>query len=228
MMNKVRRGYLLVWVICLAVFQVIAFAVPLNRHSGFWIGYVSIMVSFAFHMLCTLAVLKEEDAQKQFYGLSLIFISNTGLAVMLLVGIGVTIIPGMPWWVGVIVCLLVLAFTAVAAIRAGTTAQIVETMDRRILTQTDFIRTLTADAQSLIHRAHAPMLKKLCQKVYEAARYSDPVSSLEVEPIERQIREEFEALRDAVIDENLDNTEDCTRELLTLLKERNAKCKFYH
>ena len=58
---------------------------------------------------------------------------------------------------------------------------------------------MTVEAQNLVNRANASMLKKQCKKVYDAFRYSDPMSSVALADIEQRIKEEFDVLTDAVI-----------------------------
>ena len=69
------------------------------------------------------------------------------------------------------------------------------------------------------------MLKKLCIKVYDAFRYSDPMSNKQLSDIENRILEEFSMLTDAVLADDLDLTESSANEVITLVEERNSKCK---
>ena len=226
-MTKIMKSYAGVWAICFALFSAIAFLTPIEHSSGFWIGYAFITVAFLGQFGSTYKAFKAKTLKKCFYNVPLITISYTGLIVMLMLGSVCMAIPGIPNWFGVIVCLIVLGITAVAVISTGTTAHMVESVDERVSVQSSFIKTLTVDAENLIHRAKAPMLKNLCKKIYEAARYSDPMSSKELSDVEQRIREEFDILTDAVIADDLDCTESATKELLVLIAERNKKCKAF-
>ena len=230
-MKKTFKFYAIIWVICLLLFNVIAFVTPneiagISKFDGaFWVGYIFITLAFIGQLVCAYIAFKAENLNKLFYNIPLISISYGGLVVMLVVG-GLTMaIPGMPNWLGVIVCLAVLGFTAISVIKAGFAAEIVSDIDDKIATEIAFIKTMTVEAQNLINRANAPMLKKQCKKVYEALRYSDPVSNCELADIEQRIKEEFDVLTDAVISDDLDATESSVKELSTLINERNNKCK---
>ena len=144
---------------------------------------------------------------------------------MLVVGGLAMAIPNLPNWVGIIVCLLVLAFTAIAVITANVAVIIVSNIDVKIKVNTEFIKKLTVEAQNLMSRARAPMLKNLCTKVYEAFRYSDPMSNDALLDIENRIKEEFATFTDAVLSDNLDETESSGNELINLINERNSKCR---
>ena len=142
---------------------------------------------------------------------------------MLVVGALAMTIPDLPNWIGIIVCLIVLAFTAIAVISAKAAGTIVSNIDEKVKTNTAFIKEMTVETQNLMNRANAPKLKEYCKKVYEAVRYSDPVSTPELSDIEERIKEEFDALTDAIITDDLNATETLCREIITLIQERNGK-----
>ena len=118
-----------------------------------------------------------------------------------------------------------LGFTAISVIKATVAAELVSDIDAKIATETAFIKTITVGAQNLMNRANAPMLKEQCKKVYEALRYSDPMSNVALADVERRIKEEVNVLTDAVLADDLDATESSVKELITLIAERNNTCK---
>lgn len=230
-MKKTFKFFAIIWAICLLLFNVIVFVTP-NEISGiskfdgaFWVGYIFITLAFIGQLTCAYVAFKAENLKKLFYNIPLIYISYIGIVVMLVVGGLTMVIPNIPDWIGVIVCLLVLGFTAISVIKSTVAIEIVSEIDTKLATQTAFIKTITVDAQNLISRANAPMMKKQCKKVYDALRYSDPMSNVMLTDIEQRIKEEFDTLTDAVISDDLDLTESSVKELTTLIAERNNKCK---
>lgn len=230
-MNKRFRTYAVIWAILFALFNVICFVSPneiarVSKFDGaFWTGYIFITLAFIGQLVCSYFAFKAESLQKVFYNIPLITISYTGLIVMLIVGALAMAIPNLPNWIGIIVCLAVLAFTAVSVITAKAAVAIVSGIDEDVQTKTSLIKQLTLDAENLVSRAKAPMLKEYCKKVYDALRYSDPVSNDALSDIERQIKEGIDALTDAVIADDLDETESSAREIIILITERNNICK---
>lgn len=230
-MKKSFKIYAVCWAILLALFNVICFVTPseaagMTKFGGaFWTGYIFITLAFIGQLICAFYALKPDNLQKLFYNIPLITISYTGLIIMLVVGALAMAIPDLPNWIGIIVCLIILAFTAIAVIKASAAAEIVGRIDEKTKTQTAFIKEMTIEAQNLMNRANAPKLKEYCKKVYEALRYSDPISKEQLADIENRIKEEFATFTDAVISDDLDLTESSTDELIILISERNSSCK---
>ena len=91
--------------------------------------------------------------------------------------------------------------------------------------KTFFIKSLTADAENLMNTAKGAELKALTKKVYEAVRYSDPMSDAVLVEIEDKIRNGFTNLEVAVKGQDVDFAAASTDELLSLIDLRNKKCK---
>jgi hypothetical protein len=134
-------------------------------------------------------------------------------------------IPTAETWIAAIISVVVLAFIAIATIKAKASGDVVQSVEQKIKEQTFFIRTLTVDAQNLISRANTPESKALANKVYEAVRYSDPMSNENLSEIEGRIGYEFRIFETAVKSGDTVAMENQAQELLALIDNRNNKCK---
>ena len=74
-------------------------------------------------------------------------------------------------------------------------------------------------------RAQTEAAKAACKKVYEAVRYSDPMSSEMLSNVEGQITIKFAALSDAVAAGDDAAIDAAAKEVLILIQDRNNKCK---
>ena len=228
-MKKHFRYYLAAWVILVAAFNAIVFCLP-SEINGYQkilgatvSGYAMIMLSFAGQLICAWIALHRGGAQRLFLRLPLLTISYTALIVSILAGTACMAIPNLPNWFGAVVCVAILAFTAVAVIKASAAAEIVEETGADIERRTSFIRAMTAKAESLTAKARTDAARAACRQVYEAFRYSDPVSAVALTDEEQRIAEAFDAFS-AAIAAGEDGTEPAET-LSGLLTERNAKCK---
>ncbi len=229
-MNKRIKYYAIIWAILLAVFNVICFATPnelagMTKFDGtFWTGYIFITIAFLGQLVCSFIALNTDSKTKLFYNIPIIRVSYTGLVLTLIFGALCMAIPNLPKWVGIIVCLFVLAFTAIAVIKAKAASDVVENIDKKVNAQTLFVKSLTVDAESLLARAATPEAKAACKKVYEAVRYSDPMSTDALSGVESQITLKFNEFSSAV-NSGADNIDSPADELVVLIGDRNKKCK---
>ena len=230
-MKKSIGVYSVIWAICLAVFNVITFVTP-NEIGGvskftasFWVGYVFITVAFIGQLVCAFFALKAENIKKMFYRIPMISISYTGLILMLIAGGIFMAIPTLPEWIGIIVCAIILAFNAIAVIKAIAAAEVVGGIDEKVKTQTFFVKSLAADAQSLMASAKSDELRTEAKKVYEAIRYSDPMANDALSELDIQIKRQFNAFSDAVKAEDDELAKETADALAEIIERRNQECK---
>lgn len=230
-MKKSFKYYAVVWAIFLALFNLACFITP-NEAAGmtkfggaFWAGYIFIMLAFVGQLVCAFFAFKAENLQKLFYNIPLITVSYTGLVLSVIFGGLCMVIPDLPNWLGAVVCAVILALTAVSVIKASATGEAVAAIDEKVKAKTYFIKSLTADAESLMAQAKTPKLRAQAKRVYEAVRYSDPMSNAALVEAEEQLGREFEHFAELVRAGDDAAAEDAAAELLVTIDRRNKKCK---
>ena len=230
-MKKSFKIYSLIWAICLAVFNVITFVTPneiggVSKFNGsFWVGYVFITIAFIGQLTCAFVAFKAENLKKFFYNIPLLSISYGGLVAMLIVGSIFMAVPVLPEWIAIIVCVIILAFNAIAIIKATAAADIVSGIDEKIKTQTFFIKSLSGDAQSLMTSAKSDELRVEAKKVYEAIRYNDPMANAALSDLDAQIEKQFNAFSDAIKADDAELAKETAATLVEMVERRNQKCK---
>lgn len=229
-MNKNFKYYAGIWAILLVIFNIATFVSP-NEAAGmikfggaFWVGYIAITLAFIGQLAVSFLAFDAKNMQKLFYKIPLIRISWSGLVLTLVFGVLCMTIPDLPNWIGIIACFAVLAFNALSLAKANIAADIVSEIDDKVKAQTSFIKTLTVDAESLMSRAQNETAKVAAKKVYEAVRYSDPMSNDGLSGIESEIAIKFNQFASEVTT----NSEDITtiaEELIVLISDRNKRCR---
>ena len=234
-MKKVFKIYLIAWAIMFVLFNAVVIALPkettvagvtVTKLGGLsWITLIVFELCFVGHLVCTWFALKRDKLSGMFYRLPLIRLSYACVIVTLVLGCLAMAIPGLPSWIPLVLTLAVMAIYVFAILKAAAAAEIVESIDEKVQAKTAFIKTLTVDAQTLCSRAKSEQVQAACKKVFEAVRYSDPMSAEALSDVESHIRTEFDSFTDAVITDNADAATASADELLTLIKERNSRCK---
>lgn len=229
-MKNEYKKFISVWAGALILFNVIAFIVEIfikNKEfsPSFWIGYAAIIIAFVGQLLISHKAFKTDNMKKMFLNVSLITISYSGLVSMIALGTLTMFIPRNLWYIGVIACAVVLFVYFSAVTSAEVAVESIENIDKKIKTQTFFIKSLTVDAEVLMSKATTTEIKNECNKVYEAVRYSDPMSNDMLSLVENQIAVKFSEFSDAVNKSESKNINAVSKELLSLIEERNKKCK---
>lgn len=231
-MRKSFKFYAVIWAFLLAVWCAVVFlARPIipgfvvNYDARFWIAFISIVAGFIGNLVCAGIAFKSENLKKMFYNLPLITVSWTALIIMMIAGSALMLIPDCPAWIAAIVCVLVLAFNAIAVVKAGWASGEVQRIDEKVKTQTAFIKNLTVDTESILARAKSDTVRAECKKVYEAVRYSDPMSNEALSVIEAKITVKMDELSGAVSSDDAEKAKEIADEIILLVGDRNKKCK---
>lgn len=231
-MKKNFKFYALIWAILLAVWCAVVFLVRpiipgyvINYDARFWIAFVFIVAAFIGNLVCAYLAFKAENLKKMFLNLPLITVSWSALIAMLVVGSVLMLIPNCPAWVAAVVCIIILAFNAIAIIKSGWAADVVSKVDERVAAQTLFIKNLTVDTESLLSHAKSDAVKAECKKVFESVRYSDPMSNDALSVIEAKITVKVDEFSSAVGADDAEKVKKIADEIIMLVADRNKKCK---
>lgn len=229
-MKKAFKYYFAIWATLLALFNVLAFVSvgwdgQEKYTTSFWIGYVFITLSFLGQLACAFYALKDNNLTKTFYSISLVKASYSGLILSFIFGGLCMVISTLPYWIGIILCAIVLAVNVIAIVKAAAAADLVAGIDKKIKVKTVFIKMLTADAQTLTAKTAGTDMEALGHKVFEAIRYSDPMSDEALAGVEQRISQKFGELSAAVDARDATLAEEKASDLLLLITERSNKCK---
>lgn len=226
-MNKLFKSYMIIWAILLALFNVIVFVGALVVGGGltvsFWIGYIFIMLAFGGNLFCTNKALKADGAKKLFYNIPVIRLAYGGLISSFIIGGLCMLISEKLSFVGVIVCAVILAAYAVAVVKSDIAAETVQETDEKIQSKTQFIRSIAAEANILKSYAVSDTAKTNVKKVYEAFRYSDPMSNEALSGIENEINDKYAEFEKEIRAQK--DSSELADVICRLVSDRNAKCR---
>ena len=228
-MKKSFKLYAAGWLVLFITFNVLILVLPseivaISKENGtFWIGYILMVLSFIGQLVCAYTAFSKDNLQRFFYNISLISISYISTIVSIVVSLICITVPIIPFWIGSIICLLILAFSVISIIKAKMAIDIIEDIDEKE-SNTSFIRNMANEAELLWNTAQNDTYKTELKKVYEALRYSDPVSNEQLSSIEHEMEMSFNRLKNTISNGDEDIIS-ASKTLLSLIKERNLKCK---
>ncbi len=231
-MKKNFKYFGITWMVGFVLFNAITFLIP-NEVFGvtrfdkgvFWIAYALITLSFIAQLITAYQFIKDDSNEKMFLNIPLLRTGYTAIAVSVIVGLVFMIIPVAPAWIGAIVCLLVAGYFVIACVNASTVANAVAEIDEKVKKQTAFIRMAVVEAENIMACAKTPEIKTELKKVYEALKYSDPMSNSALYDIEQEIDNGLKELKKVVACSDNTKVLSVTANILFNIKERNSKCK---
>ncbi len=231
-MKKNFNTYALIWGIILVAFNAIVFLmrsfIPvyvMRYDSRFWVIWTFVLVAFIGNLACVYMAFKAESLQKLFYNLALISISRFVLVCTLIAGGAVLLIPEFPIWIAAIICVILLSFQTIVMIKMIWTAGTVSQVEEKINERTTFIKNLTVDVESLMASTKSSEARAACKRVYEAVRYSDPVSNDALSSLEVEIAAKMKELVDTVAMDETDQAKTLADGIVVLVEARNKKCR---
>lgn len=225
-MNRSFKSFGICWAILVVMFNIIVFVLPGGWTTGsFWLGYIFIMLSFVGQLLCGMFSFKEEIRQKLFYKMSVISISVVSTIISIVSGTIFMVLPIFPTWIGVILCALILGFSAVTILTAQIATDYIGGIDDKVRNKTFFIKSLTIELNELMLRNKDSMSSEALKKLHDVVQFSDPMSDNDLTEIETQISAMVAKLTEAVAVANTQEVVRLSEEALILVNRRNQKCK---
>lgn len=224
-MKKNFKFYAVSWALLFAIFNVLAFAVGFKNNASFWTAYITSVIAMLLQLVCAKISFKPEKLDRLFLNIPVISITFTGMVASMIIGAVCMVIPSVPVVAVIVIEYLILAFTGISVLKANAAAEIVNEVGEKVKEKTQFIKLTTVDAQNLMNSAKSESVKSACKKVYEALRYSDPMSNETLAHEEAEIADKMAELSSAVASDNADSAESISNEITVLVKARNNKCK---
>lgn len=214
----------LISVLGLGVYNLCVFLLVTHHTNGFWISYIFTSIAFMAQLVVFLIVDKS-NANTQFLRLPLFYIVGGYFALQLVVGIMFMLIPTSATFPLVVQVIILAAFLTVTMTVTIAKEQILKT-EENINNASFNLRTLTINAEQLYLAEVNGRKKAELKKLYEAIRYSDPVSiSDATRNLDDQIDTAFRNLSLIIDSCSESELEKEMKPILDLLTKRNLLCK---
>lgn len=217
---------ILAMIICLGLYSLCVFLIFDNYTDALWISYcftiLAIIVEFSIPLLSS----RDADVKRvPVLGLSRIAVTTVYFLVQLIVGI-ILMATGVRTIVAVIICAVILAaylLVTLMSVMGGSYIADVETENKA---STALIKSTVAMAELAYNSERDDEKKKVLKKLYEALRYSDPISATaEIQALDASIKAKVIQVRESVRDCSLDELVRDVERIVETIQERNTLCR---
>ena len=213
-------------VVLLYVFAFLVIPFPKNATS--WTAFVFTLAAFCVCLYSLyLAFGKGEKLVSRVYGLPIMKVGTTYLAVQLVIGVALCFIGAfveLETWISLILSVVPLAAAIIGLIAFDSVRDAIEEQEAADVRATRSVRLFKINIDSIVSLCEVPDTLPALKKLAEDIKYSDPVTCNETAALEEQILVEINTLRSMV------NSPAALREIQhisNLLADRNRICKMY-
>ena len=223
MKKNTVRGMILLAVVA-AVFSLIAFVLPVEKTSVFWIAYVCGLFAILFQ-LYIFKISFDGDAKSRFYGFPIARVGVYYLAAQLILSIAeIALASIIPLWVVVIVNALLLALAVIGCVTTDAMRDEIIRQDVQLKKDVSRMRELQSLATSMLAQCTDENMKQTVKKIADELRFSDPVSSNATVELEEELKNQMADIQQAVADGDASSAKMLCEKLLSSLAERNRIC----
>lgn len=227
-MRMKKRGLLAVlsFLVVVGIYNVCVFMLVNEYTNLFWISYIFTWIAFLSCIVVLFLSGWNLDTKRDgFLGLPMSICCGSYVLLQLIAG-SICMFLEVSFKGAFLIQIILFAFFLLVSF--GTAAgqeRILET-EMSVQENTDFIRNLTMNAENLYYAEMDMGKKNELKKLYEAIRYSDPVSSTsEICLMDEQINEVYCLVHENVEKESTEALQKNVKKILDLLKKRNTLCK---
>ena len=214
-------------VLLLALFNVVAFAIPFVRTPVFWLAYAFTSVAIAAQLPLSLyAFTPKGGARDSLYGFPIARLALIYLLVQAVVGLlCMALSQWTPLWAALVVEAVIFVLAAIGCMAASAIRDEIRRQDVHLQKDVAAMRELQSRAGALAGQAQGEAVCAQLKKLADEFRFSDPVSNAATAPLEADLRACMDSMERALTDGDGDGVLELCRKTAALLAERNRLCK---
>jgi len=223
----VKKNKLLFWLMIIIIFglyNMFVFMFTEEKTNVFWLAYGA--TALAFVLLIPAYFISyglNTTMRSVFYGSPLMIISTVYIVVQIIAGAIIMLLSGADIKVVITIEAVILGLYLILALVSLIGRGMVEGIDANAREKVGYIKSLEDYVLSLRYSVGDPATQDRLNKLWEAIRFSDPMSHPSLEDLERAISSQI-----GVLAGQLGNPAESGRlfdELGSLIEQRNRKCK---
>ena len=229
-MKDLGKGLIRIVIVAAAVLLVylmLALLIPFAKTAAYWVAFVFGLIAIAAQTaIMKRAFFDGKSIISKLYGfpiarLGIIYLT----AQMVITFLSMALSQWVPIWLEILLCGVLLCFTAVGLVAADTVRDEIEIRDTTLKKEIGMMQGLISQSAQLVGLCEDTETKKAVQKLADSFRYSDPMTAPPLEEMENALKIRLDDLQKAILDGEQERALSICRQTANSLAERNRLCK---
>jgi len=221
---KTRKQTMGISLLLLAIYNLVAFLVPVARDTTFWVAFGFTNVSIVMAGLTVLKALDAQEIKGKFHNMPIVYVGITYFVVQCIMGL-VEILYPIHFRYAILINVVLFGLSCIGLCIVSTGKKEIERVETHVQEKVFFIKELQADLETVADKQLDEKAKKEVQTLLETVKFSDPMSHSQLATIENQIQIKVQQMLQAPEDQ--EKVKQVCQELQPLFAERNRKAKLY-
>lgn len=228
-LGKKSKSVIAIYAILLVVYIVAFLIIPFNKIAASWISFAFTIIAIAGSLLIfNFAFNAKETLVSKIYGYPIFRVGAAYALAQLVIGVvicAISAVIAVPYWVALLVSVILLGAAAIGVIITDNTRDLVEEVDESVNVDTKNVTRFQIDIASIDDVCENTEVKADLEKLNELFRFSDPVTNDETREVEESIKTMLAELKTIVADGSTDDINALIKRITNTLNERNRICK---
>lgn len=223
--SKERMALYVILILVLTVLNVVTFDIPFERTTSFWVAYGFTTFAVVLSFIISDYAFRGDERRSQFYGLSLSTVVWVYMLIQTTVCLIMMCLPRSPVWVAAVINVLSLAICLIGLVAMDAADAAVSQTGQAMNQKVAFIKTMQGEVDRAGRLTDDAALRQLLVKLSDSVRYSDPMSSDLLVPLEEKIQYNVVALVRFVESGDSEGAKKLCTELQRQIADRAEKCR---
>lgn len=228
-LGKKSKSVIAIYAIILVVYIIGYLIIPFNKPAASWISFVFTIIAVAGSLFVfSIAFNAKETIVSKIYGYPIFRVGAVYAIAQLVVGVIICAIAAfvaVPYWIALLLSVILLGAAAVGLIAAENTRDLVEHIDEAAKSDAKNVTYFQINIAGIVDCCEDSSLKDELKKLNDAFRFSDPVSSEDTKEIEETLGLMLNELKTLVDGGKTAEATACIKKVSNTLSERNRLCK---
>ena len=228
-LGKKSKAVIAIYAILLVVYIVAFLIIPFNKTAASWISFVFTIIAIAGSLfVCGYAFNAKQTLVSKIYGYPIFRVGAVYAIAQLVIGVvvcAISAVIAIPYWIALLVSVILLGAAAIGVIITDNTRDLVEEVDENVKVDTKNVTRFQIDIAGIVDICENTEVKADLETLNQLFEFSDPVTNKDTKESEEAIKIMLAELKTLVVDGSTDDIKALIKKITNALNERNRICK---